>query len=146
VRKVASNYTLIHVPAILLSAAAEFDQAYGPSGKSEPKLTRISENDRRAKFSSWYQTPIYAQCAGIHGGMLHAKFVQCYHRLIFLFTATPVLIVREPLIQKRPMIYPPITCDRCQVEQKVCRMTSIMSCDACRSSQMPCTIATQPLG
>jgi hypothetical protein len=37
----------VHVPALLLSASAEFKTAYGAEGNGMPRLSRISENDRR---------------------------------------------------------------------------------------------------
>ena len=74
-----SDKRVIHVPAILLSAAAEFDLAYGagPNSESKPRLSRISENDTRAKSSSWYQLPIYAPYPPVPAGMLQTKFI-CY--------------------------------------------------------------------
>ena len=41
----------IHVPAILLSASAEFENAYGPAGNRSPSLSSISEDDPRVRAS-----------------------------------------------------------------------------------------------
>jgi len=116
IRRAVTNSIPIHVPAIILSAAAEFDLAYGAGGDSMPKLSRICENDERASSRSLYQVPIYTR-----------------------HPTTPMLVVEQALP------YLPITCDQCQNRQQVCKMTSILSCDACCSDQVPCTIATQPL-
>ena len=72
---------MVHVPAILLSAAAEFDQAYDKGSNIKPKLSQISEDDQRAKSSSWYQPPVDARRPGISKGTLQAKFLCCYHQL-----------------------------------------------------------------
>jgi hypothetical protein len=64
---------MVHVPAILLSAAAEFDLAYGKGSNMKPKLSQISEHDQRAKSSSWYQPPIYTRRPGISNGTLQEK-------------------------------------------------------------------------
>jgi len=64
---------MVHVPAILLSAAAEFDQAYDKGSNIKPKLSQISEYDQRAKSSSWYQPPVDARRPGISKGTLQAK-------------------------------------------------------------------------
>ena len=73
VRRAATNKILMHVPTILLSAAAEFDMAYGTGGNLKPQLSRISENDQRAKSSSWYQPPLHPRCH-TRDGMLQVKF------------------------------------------------------------------------
>jgi hypothetical protein len=77
VRRATSNNRVIHVPAILLSAGAEFDLAYGAGRNLKPELSHISENDPRAKSSSWYQPPIYALHPPVRAGMLQTKFI-CY--------------------------------------------------------------------
>jgi hypothetical protein len=61
---------MMHVPAILLSAAAEFDQAYDKGSNFKPKLSQISEYDPRAKSSSWYQLPVDARRPDISKGTL----------------------------------------------------------------------------
>src|SRR6267154_6724703 len=72
---------MVHVPAVLLSAAAEFDQAYDKGSNIKPKLSQISEYDQRAKSSSWYQPPVDTRYPGISKGMLQAKILCCYHQL-----------------------------------------------------------------
>jgi hypothetical protein len=72
---------MVHVPTILLSAAAEFDQAYDKGSNIKPKLSQISEYDQRAKSSSWYQPPVDAWRPGISKGTLQAKNLRCYHQL-----------------------------------------------------------------
>ena len=59
---------------------------------------------------------------------------------IIPFTAAPIVVVKQ-----KPLPYLPVSCDLCQNRQKVCRMSSILSCDACYSDQVPCTVAAQPL-
>jgi hypothetical protein len=81
VRKATASGVLMHVPAILLSASAEFDLAYSADGNSQPNLSRISENDQRAKASSWYQPLIYSQCPVIHS-MLHRFFFSLPTRVV----------------------------------------------------------------
>ena len=58
----------MHVPAVLLSASVEFDQAYRQGGNQQPKLSQISEDDERVKASSWCQPLIYAQHSGTRSG------------------------------------------------------------------------------
>jgi hypothetical protein len=131
---------MLHVPAILLSAAAEFDQAYDKGSNIKPKLSQISEYDQRAKSSSWYQPPVDARRPGISKGTLQAKFLCCYHQLRYF-----VYSCAHRCCQAEAPALSPISCDLCQSRQKVCRMTSILSCDACYSDQVPCTVAAQPL-
>ena len=69
IKKATDDCTPMHVPAILLSASAEFDQAYRQGGNQKPQLSNISEDDQRTKTSSWYQPLIFAQNLGIHSGM-----------------------------------------------------------------------------
>jgi hypothetical protein len=135
---------MVHVPAILLSAVAEFDQAYDKGGNIKPKLSQISEDDPRAKSSSWYQPPVDARRPGITKGTLQANFLRCTTNSVILFTAAPIIVVKQPWGQK-PLPFLPFSCDSCQNRQKVCRMSSILSCDACYSDQILCTVAAQPL-
>src|ERR1700733_5731912 len=47
---------LLHIPRILLSASAEFEEAFGQWGSiKEPQLDRISADDERIKSSPWYR-------------------------------------------------------------------------------------------
>jgi hypothetical protein len=134
-----TNSIPIHVPAIILSAAAEFDLAYGAGGDSMPKLSRICENDERASSRSLYQVPVYTRHPSMCSGILPAHSYVVTLSATFFFAATPMVVIEQALP------YLPITCDQCQNRQQVCKMTSILSCDACCSNQVPCTIATQPL-
>jgi hypothetical protein len=59
----------VHVPAILLSASAEFENAYGQAGSRLPSLPSILEDDQRVRASSWYQPSIYAQNLGNNNSM-----------------------------------------------------------------------------
>jgi hypothetical protein len=60
----------VHVPVILLSAAAEFQSVYGGGGGDRlPRLSCISENDPRAKASFWYEPPPNIQSFGTDSGM-----------------------------------------------------------------------------
>ena len=59
----------VQVPAILLSASAEYKIAYGPAGNRIPVLSRISEDDERVKESYWYQPPVDAQHLRNHNSM-----------------------------------------------------------------------------
>ena len=72
IRRAVTNSIPIHVPAIILSAAAEFDLAYGAGGDSMPKLSRICENDERASSRSLYQVPIYTRHPSMCSGILPA--------------------------------------------------------------------------
>ena len=63
---------------------------------------------------------------------------------VILFTDVPIIVVKQLWVQK-PLPYLLISCDLCQSRQKVCKMTSILSCDACYKDQVPCTVAAQPL-
>jgi len=60
----------VHVPVILLSAAAEFQSVYGGGGGDRlPRLSCISEDDPRAKASIWYEPPPNIQSFGTDSGM-----------------------------------------------------------------------------
>src|SRR5882762_4666476 len=134
-----TNSIPTHVPAIILSAVAEFDLAYGAGGDSMPKLSQICENDERASSRSLYQVPIYTQHPSMSSGILLAHLYVVTLSTTFFFAATLMLVIEQALP------YLPITCNQCQNRQQVCKMTSILSCDACCSDQVLCTIATQPL-
>ena len=70
VRRTMAISNPVHVPVILLSAAAEFQSAYGGGGGDRlPRLSCISENDPRAKASIWYEPPPNKKSFRIHGGM-----------------------------------------------------------------------------
>jgi hypothetical protein len=69
VEKAKMKNILIHVPTILLSASTEFDMAYRPGGNQMPKLSHISENDKRAKCWLLYGHGGYMQRYGVCGGM-----------------------------------------------------------------------------
>jgi hypothetical protein len=64
-RRATTDNIPVHVPAIILSAAAELDLAYGPGGNLKPKLSRISEDDQRITFRSLS----YKKCSALHPGM-----------------------------------------------------------------------------
>jgi len=81
VRKGTEDGIPMHVPAVLLSASVEFDQAYRQGGNQQPKLSQISEDDERVKTSSWCQPLIYARHSGT-----------C--------SVPPIIIAKQPWIRK----------------------------------------------
>jgi hypothetical protein len=60
----------VHVPIILLSAAAEFQSVYSSSSSDcLPRLSCISEDDPRTKASFWYEPLPNIQSFGTDSGM-----------------------------------------------------------------------------
>jgi hypothetical protein len=82
----------IHVPAILLSASAEFENAYGPAGNRSPSLSSISEDDPRVRASYWYQPLVNTQTLGHHNCMPRIIFAAII-KLIFFRSET---VTRPP--------------------------------------------------
>ena len=65
VRKAISQGIPVHVPAILRSAAIEFDTAFCPGGNQTPQIKRISENDERVKASRRSQPAAFPHRFGV---------------------------------------------------------------------------------
>ena len=97
---------MVHVPAVLLSAAAEFDQAYNKGSSIKPKLSQISEHDQRAKSSTWYQPPVDARHPGISKGMLQAKILCCGHQLRYFVYSCAHHCCHAAVGTEDPALYP----------------------------------------
>jgi hypothetical protein len=121
----------IHVPAILLSASAEFESAYSPAGNGLLKLPSISEGDQRVRASDWYRPQAYDQTLGHHNGMSPVIFMAIINFIAFCLVARQISNTKPLPAYMPASTWHQITCDRCQSLKKICKTTLHSSCDAC---------------
>ena len=77
IQKATIDRTPIHIPAILHSAAMEFDRAYTTGGDCIPQISKISEDDQRLKACSWNQPLFFGPLLGTHDGVSPVLSLLC---------------------------------------------------------------------
>ncbi|KIM79807.1 hypothetical protein PILCRDRAFT_545502 [Piloderma croceum F 1598] len=109
---------LLHIPRILLSASAEFEEAR--ASNKQPQLDRISADDERIKSSPWYRA---------EGRILPPQR-----------SLTVIRIPPRPHHHIAPSAVAESDCSTCQQLHIPCTRSNPSACDQCHKSHVHCSL------